>query len=109
MLHFAQRHEQQVKRALKHTVNRTVPATPAANKWTKLAPVCDLLILGFLVHGVFVKTFAALGVAHDENALRLDSNLDFDMIKEALFLPSLAAAIRRPWNFSMTLVAALRW
>ena len=86
VLHFAERHE--TKRKACSDTNcffRTVPATPAANKWTKLAPVCDLLILGLLVHGVFVKTFAALGVAHDENALRLDSNLDFDMIKEVFF------------------------
>ena len=43
--------------ALHKTVFRAVPAPPAVNKWTKLAPVCDLLVLGLLTHNIFRNAF----------------------------------------------------
>ena len=71
--------------AVKATVFPQVPATPAVNKWTKLAPVCDLLILGLLMHGIFPRVFATLQVASSGAAADIDMSMDFDMIRDVFF------------------------
>ena len=70
---------------VKATVFPQVPATPAATKWTKLAPVCDLLILRFLMHGIFPRVFATLQVASSGAAADIDMSMDFDMIRDVFF------------------------
>ena len=48
---------------LKRTCFGHAPITPTQNKWTKLAPVVDDLVFGYLLHSVYPKAFAALQVA----------------------------------------------
>ena len=71
--------------AVKARVFPQVLATPAATKWTKLAPVCDLLILGFLMHGIFPRVFATLQVASSGAAADIDMSMDVDMIRDMFF------------------------
>jgi hypothetical protein len=54
------------RRSFEKIVFKSVPATPAINKWTKLAPVCDMLIFGLLLGRILVSVFAALGVKREE-------------------------------------------
>jgi hypothetical protein len=68
--------------ALRQTLFRRMPPTPAINKWTKLAPVCDMLVFGAMLHNIFAKTFFGLDIPM---AGEIDSTIDFDMIKDAFF------------------------
>lgn len=58
-----------------------MPPTPAINKWTQLAPVCDMLVFGAMIHNIFAKTFFGLDIPM---AGEIDSTIDFDMIKDIL-------------------------
>ena len=44
---------------------RTVPLTPAANKWTNLGPCCDSVLLPTLLHRLFYTAFVSLNVDTD--------------------------------------------
>lgn len=66
-------------RALKRVPFRQVPSTPAANKWTKLGPVVDILMVGFAVHSVFLLAFLKLQVKDEVAAGDMDMQLALDM------------------------------
>lgn len=68
--------------ALRQTLFRKMPPTPAINKWTQLAPVCDMLVFGAMIHNIFAKTLFGLD---SPMAGEIDSTIDFDMIKDKLF------------------------
>lgn len=68
--------------ALRDTIYRQIPATPAINKWTKLGPTCDILVFGLLVNRILAQTFLSLGFRH---SMPLDDSLDPQMVQGAMF------------------------
>ena len=53
---------QKMRKSLHRVIFKRIPCAPAANKWTKLGPVCDTLIFGLMVHNVYAKAFFALSM-----------------------------------------------
>jgi hypothetical protein len=88
---------------------RCIPSTPAANKWTKLGPVIDILLDGLLCHGVVVLAFLQLQVESENKAADVDVQLQLDLNFSAVTGGRYQAArkflIDASTNFS---VAALR-
>jgi hypothetical protein len=65
--------------ALKKGPFRAIPGVPAANKWTKLGPTVDMLVMGMLCHGIFTKAFLAMRLRHQGGAIEgLDPQLMHD-------------------------------
>ena len=53
--------------AIRGVVFRQVPQTPALNKWARLAPVVDFVVLGTLLSSILANVFAALQVPENGN------------------------------------------
>ena len=66
-----------------HAACSEAPATPAINKWTKLSPVVDFLLLGLLCHSIFYRAFQSLRLPQTQDVV--DHSMDFDMIKDVFF------------------------
>ena len=79
------------------------------NKWTKLAPVCDLLIFGFLMHGIFPCVFATLQVASGGAAADIDMSMDFDMIRDVFFSAVAGSRFKVLFDSCPTQLLALLW
>ena len=69
--------------ALRRVVFRHIPSTPAANRWRKLGPVIDTLILGLLCHQAFLLVFLKLrvkaGAAQADMDIMRDMRLTLDL------------------------------
>lgn len=57
---------------------REIPVTPAANKWTKLGPCLDLMMVGLLTHRILAGCFSRLQKSSSED--RGDEAHDNDQI-----------------------------
>lgn len=55
---------------------RMIPPVPAANKWTKLGPCCDVIMSSLLAHGIFRDIF--LGLKFDTSAIGVEESGDLD-------------------------------
>ncbi len=83
--------QKKVKEALQSVVFRRSLSAPARNKWTKLGPVLDTLLLGTLCHGVFTSAFLTLSLPRSRrNTHAADADLDPELQQDSKASPQAA-------------------
>ncbi len=71
--------------ALRKTIYKTQPVMPCHNKWSKLGPCCDVLLLGMLAHDVCAASLKRLGIKPPARVEGRDDEADEQYDAEASF------------------------
>jgi hypothetical protein len=78
---------QEMAESAKDYLFSAIPAVPAVNKWTKLAPCCDWVCMALLVHNLLNHLFCRLKAPNEtlQEGIDLEADIDEELRKDVAF------------------------